>query len=61
MQVKDQIPQEISAYMSQMGKKGGGVNKEKGSEYFKWVRSHGKNSKKPTSDQTESSQSDGDQ
>lgn len=32
----------ISKYMSELGKKAGAVNKKKGSEYFKWVRSHGK-------------------
>ena len=32
----------ISEHMSKLGKKGAAVNKKKGSEYFKWVRSHGK-------------------
>lgn len=31
----------ISEHMARIGKKGGEVNKKKGSEYFKWVRSHG--------------------
>lgn len=31
----------ISKYMSSLGKKGGSANKAKGSDYFKWVRSHG--------------------
>lgn len=35
----------ISAYMAKLGKKGGLKNKQKGSEYFKWVRSHGKKKK----------------
>ena len=36
--------------MSQLGKKAGEVNKRKGTDYFKWVRSHGKQkTKKPTS------------
>jgi len=32
----------VSSYMSHLGKVGGGRNKQKGSEYFKWVRSHRK-------------------
>lgn len=32
----------ISEHMSNLGKKAGAVNKKKGSAYFKWVRSHGK-------------------
>lgn len=32
----------ISKHMSKLGKRAGDVNKKKGSEYFKWVRSHGK-------------------
>jgi hypothetical protein len=44
---KDEKEKElIKKYMSELGKKAGAVNKKKGSEYFKWVRSHGK--KKPT-------------
>jgi hypothetical protein len=39
------VTNEISKYMSQLGKKGGAVNKKKGSKYFKWVRSHAKNVK----------------
>jgi len=31
----------ISEHMSKLGKKAGQVNKKKGSDYFKWVRSHG--------------------
>lgn len=38
----------IKKYMSELGKKGGEVNKAKGSEYFKWVRSHGKQKQKKT-------------
>lgn len=45
---KEEKQSVISEYMSKLGKKGGQTNKEKGSEYFKWVRSHGK--KKSTSD-----------
>jgi hypothetical protein len=40
------VSEEISKYMSELGKKGGAKNKKKGSDYFKWVRSHGKNKKK---------------
>ena len=36
------LPPEVSKYMSDLGKKGGAKNKLKGSAYFKWVRSHGK-------------------
>lgn len=35
----------VSEYMSKLGKKAAEKNKEKGSEYFKWVRSHGKQKK----------------
>lgn len=28
--------------MSELGRKGGEKNREKGSEYFKWIRSHRK-------------------
>jgi len=35
----------ISKYMSKLGKKAGITNKKKGSAYFKWVRSHGKQKK----------------
>lgn len=41
-EIKTKVPPEISAYMSKLGKKAGAVNKQKGSAYFKWVRSHGK-------------------
>lgn len=33
--------------MSKLGKKAGAINKKKGSDYFKWVRAHGKTKKKP--------------
>lgn len=39
---KEQI---IKEHMSKLGKKAGEVNKKKGSEYFKWVRSHRKDDK----------------
>lgn len=39
------VPKEISKYMSALGKKGGATNKKKGSAYFRWVRS--KNKKRP--------------
>jgi hypothetical protein len=35
-------PDEVRRYMSELGKKSARVNKQKGSEYFKWVRSHRK-------------------
>lgn len=35
-------PDEVRRYMSELGKKSGRVNKQKGSEYFRWVRSHRK-------------------
>jgi len=38
----------ISKHMSELGKKAGAVNKKKGSAYFKWVRSHGKQKSKPS-------------
>lgn len=40
------IQEEVRQYLSEIGKKGGNVNKKKGSEYFKWVRSHGTQKKK---------------
>lgn len=40
-----QIPEEVSKYFSKLGKKAAKVNKKKGSEYFKWVRSHGNKNK----------------
>lgn len=40
----------ISKYMSELGKKAGAVNKKKGSEYFKKIRSFGKQKTKNTSD-----------
>lgn len=43
--LKPEVPEEISKYMSELGKKGGAKNKKKGSAYFKWVRSHSKGSK----------------
>lgn len=36
----------IRKYMSELGKRAGQVNKKKGSEYFKWIRSHRKTTKK---------------
>jgi hypothetical protein len=36
------ISPEVRKYMSDLGKKAALKNKQKGSEYFKWVRSHGK-------------------
>lgn len=36
----------ISNYMSKLGKKAARVNKAKGSAYFKWIRSHGKQKEK---------------
>lgn len=44
----------ISKHMSSLGKKAGAVNKRKGSEYFKWVRAHGKQKKQLESSQSES-------
>ena len=48
--MKTKTPNEVSEavrkYMSELGRKGGAVNKKKGSAYFKWVRS--KNKKRPT-------------
>jgi len=44
-EIKQKSPAEqraISKYMSELGHKGGLKNKNKGSAYFKWVRSHGK-------------------
>lgn len=35
-------PEEVRAYMRMLGKRGAAVNKQKGSAYFRWVRSHGK-------------------
>jgi hypothetical protein len=32
----------IRKYMSELGKKGAAKNKKKGSAYFRWVRSHGR-------------------
>jgi hypothetical protein len=32
----------IKTHFKELGKKAAEVNKKKGSEYFKWVRSHGK-------------------
>jgi hypothetical protein len=47
MNTKDaQTPEEKEAvrkYMSILGKRAGEANKKKGSDYFKWVRSHRKN------------------
>lgn len=42
------INEDIRQYLSKIGKKGGEVNKKKGSEYFKWVRSHGTQKQKNT-------------
>jgi len=39
-------PDEVRAYMRMLGKRGAVVNKQKGSEYFRWVRSHGKKKEK---------------
>lgn len=40
--MEDKNKEIISKHMSALGKKAGAVNKRKGSAYFKWVRSHGK-------------------
>lgn len=37
-QEKPKVPEEISKYMSELGKKGGAKNKAKGSAYFKMIR-----------------------
>ena len=37
---KPKTPEEISAYMSKLGKKAAAKNKQKGSDYFRWVVSH---------------------
>lgn len=42
---KIEIPDVVRAYYSKIGKMGGETNKKKGSEYFKWVRSHAKKGK----------------
>lgn len=39
-------PEEVSAYMSKLGKKAAAKNKQKGSDYFRWVVSHRKYKKK---------------
>ena len=44
---KKPVPTEVSKYMSELGKKGGAKNKAKGRAYFKWVRSHVNDQKKP--------------
>lgn len=42
------IPAEVSKYMAELGKKGGATNKAKGTDYFRWVRSHGTKKKEET-------------
>jgi hypothetical protein len=44
--VKKPVPAAVSSYMRQLGIKGGGKNKQKGNEYFKWVASHRKDVQK---------------
>lgn len=54
--IEDQTVEEkkiISKYFSKLGKIAGERNKKKGSEYFKWVRSHGKKKKSVTVTQTQ--------
>ena len=45
-----EISDELKAFFSANGKKGGNINKKKGSEYFKWVVSHRKNAKSKVGD-----------
>jgi len=52
MITQKQLSSELSQYFSKLGKKGGEVNKKKGSDYFKWVRSHAKK-KNPIINDTE--------
>ncbi len=42
---KYKVPKEVSEYFAELGKLGGATNKRKGSEYFKYVRSFGKQKK----------------
>lgn len=44
MEEKKPISPHVRKYMSELGKKGGAVNKKKGSAYFKWVRRHNRRS-----------------
>jgi hypothetical protein len=46
MKQKEQVSEEIRKYMSELGKKGGAKNKEKGPEFFRWVQAHNKKDKK---------------
>jgi hypothetical protein len=46
MKQKQQVSEEIRKYMSELGKKGGAKNKEKGPEFFRWVRAHNNKNKK---------------
>jgi hypothetical protein len=39
---KPVLPDEVKAFLSNNGKKGGATNKKKGSQYFKYVVSHRK-------------------
>lgn len=44
--VDTKFDEKLSEYFAKLGKKGGEVNKKKGPEYFRWVRSHVKKNKK---------------
>lgn len=45
----NKTPEEIiKEHYSKLGKRAAEINRKKGSEYFKWVRSHGKQKVKNT-------------
>ena len=50
----EEISKEIREYYKTIGARGGETNKKKGSEYFRWVRSHNKT--RPTLPPKESTQ-----
>lgn len=49
----DQEKEIISRYMAELGRRSAKINKKKGSEFFKWVRSHRKDEKDETKETNE--------